>query len=101
MEKRVSAQSFQEALSTLYPELGGGLPDPEKHAEAIIVRGLNADTAEIKALLIKFYSEERVKAVARNRADRLDTPVYKALRDAYGLPERGAIVERMHSLWKP
>lgn len=94
------APTFQHALAWLYPELGGTGPDPERYADSIIVRVLNAGSDELQEAMLEFYGLERVSAVARSRVNRLDALVYRAWKDRLALPPRDAAVERLHSLWR-
>jgi len=94
------APDFRQALVRLYPELGGTGPDPERYAESVIVRVLNAGSDGLREQMVGYYGMERVQAVARARVNRLDAPVYRAWRDRLGLPARDAAIERLHALWR-
>lgn len=96
----METNGFREALSPLYPELGAGLPDPQVHAESVIVRVLNAGPDRLREQMLAFYGLDKVRGVARARVDRLDAPVYRAWKTRLELPKRSAAVERMQRLWR-
>lgn len=91
---------FQQALGPLYPELGTSPPDPDRHAESVIVRVLNAGPESLREQMLEYYGADKVRSVARARVNRLDAPVYRAWKTRLQLPERPAAVERVHRLWR-
>ncbi len=91
---------FREALRALYPELGASPPDPDRHAESVIVRVLNTGPDRLREQMLEYYGADRVRSVARARVNRLDAPVYRAWKHRLQLPERSAAVERVHRLWR-
>ena len=97
----MSPTSFQQELAVLYPELGGGSPDPDTQAASIVVRALNFGSDALTALVIAHYGIERVQAIAIERVNRLDAPTYGTWKDRFGLPVRDEIVERLHRLHRP
>lgn len=91
---------FQEALGPLYPELGARLPDPDQHAESVIVRVLNTGPDSLREQMLQYYGTDRVRSVAQARVNRLDAPVYRQWKARLHLPDRSPGVERMHRLWR-
>jgi hypothetical protein len=100
LEEQMVTQTFRDSLRPLYPELGGEGPDPDVYADSVIVRVLNVGSDALQGQMVEYYGMERVGAVARARAARLDAPVYRAWRKRLNLPERDATVERIHRLWR-
>ena len=96
----MGAERFREAVGRLYPELGLDQPDPDLHAESIIVRVLNTGPDALREQMLSYYGTEKVRSVARARVNRLDAPVYRAWKARLQLPERAPAVEKMHSLWR-
>lgn len=96
----METSGFREALSPLFPELGAGLPDPDIHAESVIVRVLNAGPDSLRERMLDYYGPEKVRSVAGARVNRLDTPVYRAWKSRLHLPDRAASVEKIHRLWR-
>lgn len=92
--------NFRQAIARLYPELGGIGPDPERYADSVIVRVLNAGSDGLQERMLAYYGLERVQCVARARVNRLDAPTYRAWRDRLALPTRDAAIERLHALWR-
>ena len=85
----------------LFPELCGELVDFETHAPSVIVRALNDGSPEVQDAVIHHYGIDRVKQVARARADRLSNPAYRAWRKRLQLPERDPSVKFIQGLWMP
>lgn len=96
----MDTNDFRDSLRPLYPELGAAPPDPEAHAESVILRVLNTGPDALREQMLTFYGPERVRAVARARVNRLDTPVYRAWKARLQLPDRGAAAERIQRLWR-
>jgi hypothetical protein len=96
----MSSNTFQEALGSLYPELGTSLPDPDLYADSVIVRVLNTGPDALCEQMLAYYGTDRVRSVAQARVNRLDSPVYRQWKSRLQLPDRSAGVERMHSLWR-
>jgi hypothetical protein len=96
----MTTATFQQTLAPLFPELGGEGPDPDRYADAIVVRVLNLGSARYTDAMLAFYGMARVRAAAQSRVNRLDAPVYRAWRDRLELPQRSAAVERLHALWR-
>ena len=94
-------EAFREALGPVYPELGASPPDPDQHAESVIVRVLNTGPDALREQMLEYYGAEKVRSVARARVNRLDAPVYRAWRSRLQLPERSPAVEKVHRLWRP
>jgi hypothetical protein len=92
--------AFQEALGSLYPELGADLPDPDVYADSVIVRVLNTGPDALREQMLRYYGAEKVRSVAQARVNRLDAPVYRLWKSRLQLPERTAAVERIHRLWR-
>lgn len=95
------AEVFREAVSRLYPELGADLPDPDAHADSVIVRVLNTGPDKLREGMLEYYGPEKVQSVARARVNRLDAPVYRAWKTRLQLPERTSAIEKVHRLWRP
>lgn len=91
---------FREALRPLYPELGASPPDPDRHAESVIVRVLNVGPELLRERMLEYYGLDKVRSVARARANRLDAPVYRAWKSRLQLPERSVAVDKVHRLWR-
>jgi hypothetical protein len=91
---------FREALRPLYPELGANPPDPDLHAESVIIRVLNTGPDALRERMMVYYGAENVRSVVLDRVDRLEGPVYRAWKDRLQLPQRGAVVEAVHQLWR-
>lgn len=87
-------------LRGLFPELCGESPDLESHAGAIVVRGLNDGSPRLQEELIRHYGLERVKRIARSRADRLTNPAYRRWRERLDLPPRDPSVAFVQGLWR-
>jgi hypothetical protein len=98
--KIMETNGFREALGPLYPELGTSLPDPQAHADSVIVRVLNAGPDRLREQMLAYYGQEKVRTVAQARVNRLDTPVYRAWKTRLQLPDRSAAVERIQRLWR-
>lgn len=96
----MSIEHFREALGAVYPELGVTPPDPDQHAESVIVRVLNVGPDALREQMLEYYGAEKVRTVARARVNRLDAPVYRAWKSRLQLPERSAAVEKVHRLWR-
>lgn len=91
---------FREAVSRLYPELGTNLPDPDAHADSVIVRVLNTGPDALREEMLQYYGAEKVQSVARARVNRLDAPVFRTWKARLQLPERTAAIEKGHRLWR-
>lgn len=96
----METNDFRDALGPLYPELGTTLPDLQTHAESVIVRVLNAGPDRLREQMLAYYGAEKVRAVARARVNRLDTPIYQSWKTRLQLPDRPATVERIQRLWR-
>lgn len=96
----MEAEAFREAVRRLYPELGAGSPDPDAHAESVIVRVLNTGPDALREQMLAYYGAEKVRSVARARVNRLDAPVYRAWKTRLQLPDRTQAVEKVHRLWR-
>lgn len=96
----MAISSFREALGPVYPELGASPPDPDEHAESVIVRVLNVGPDALREQMLDYYGAEKVRSVARARVNRLDAPIYRAWKNRLQLPERSAAVEKVHRLWR-
>lgn len=94
-------KAFREALGPLYPELGASPPDPDRHAESVIVRVLNTGPEPLREQMLAYYGVEKVGSVARARVNRLDAPVCRAWKSRLCLPERTDAIEKVHRLWRP
>lgn len=92
--------AFQEALGPLYPELGSNLPDPDRHAESVIVRVLNTGPDALREQMLQYYGADKVRSVAQARVNRLDAPVYRLWKSRLQLPDRSPAVERLQRLWR-
>lgn len=97
----MAVSTFREALRPLYPELGASPPDPDRHADSVIVRVLNVGPDALREQMLDYYGAEKVRSVARARINRLDAPVYRQWKGRLQLPERSLAVERVHRLWRP
>jgi hypothetical protein len=97
----VGTKAFREALGPLYPELGTRPPDPDRHAESVIVRVLNVGPDPLREQMMEYYGVEKVRSVAWARVNRLDAPIYREWKGRLQLPERSAAVEKVHRLWRP
>jgi len=86
-------------IRELFPELCGKPLDLEAHAASVIVRALNDGSGEMQDSVVRHYGLERVKQVARRRADRLSNPAYRAWRKRLDLPERDHAVEFVQGFW--
>jgi len=91
---------FRDALRPLYPELGASPPDPDRHAESVIVRVLNTGPHALREQMLEYYGLEKVRSVVRARANRLDAPVYRDWKSRLLLPDRTPAVEKVHRLWR-
>lgn len=87
------------SVGELFPELCGRPVDLEAHAASVIVRALNDGSAELQDAVVRHYGLDRVRQVARKRADRLTNPAYRAWRKRLDLPERDPAVERVQGFW--
>jgi len=101
MPKDTRSAELSAVSRELFPELCGELVDFEKHAVSVIVRALNDGSPEVQDTVIRHYGMDRVKQVARARADRLSNPAYRTWRKRLHLPERDPSVTFIQGLWMP
>lgn len=93
-------KAFRESLRPLYPELGASPPDPDHHADSVIVRVLNTGPDALREQMLDYYGADKVGSVARARVNRLDAPIYREWKNRLKLPERSSAVEKVHRLWR-
>jgi hypothetical protein len=91
--------SFQQALAPLYPELVSP-PDPDDFVESVVVRVLNEGSVALCEQMLGYYGMNKVQGVVQERVNRLDAPVYRQWKARLQLPERSAVVENIHRLWR-
>lgn len=94
------AASLAEDVRDLFPELCGAPVDLNAHAASVIMRALNDGSARLQQRVIEHYGFEHVKRVARERADRLSNPTYRAWRERLDLPPRDPGVTFVQGLWR-
>jgi hypothetical protein len=91
---------ISEALRDLFPELCGSPFDLETGAPSVVVRALNDGSPRVQQVVIDHYGLDRVKRIARSRADRLSNPAYRAWRERLELPTRDPGVAFVQGLWR-
>lgn len=95
-----AAAPLESDLRDLFPELCGAPVDLKAHAVSVIMRALNDGSARLQQRVIEHYGLERVKRIARERADRLSNPAYRAWRERLDLPPRDPGVAFVQGLWR-
>ena len=88
------------SVRELFPELVGRPIDLDAHAPSVILRALNDGSPELQADVVRHYGIDRVKQIARSRADRLTNPAYRAWRQRLELPERDPGVAFVQGFWR-
>jgi hypothetical protein len=99
MPGNTNDHDLSASIHELFPELCGKTVDLEAHAASVIVRALNDGSSEMQDVVVRHYGLDRVKQVARKRADRLSNPAYRAWRKRLNLPERDPAVEFVQGFW--
>lgn len=94
------SNDLSDDLRDLFPELCGAPLDLEAHAAAVVMRALNDGSPSLQQRVIAHYGLDRIKRVARSRADRLSNPAYRAWRERLGLPPRTPDVSFVQGLWR-
>lgn len=100
MDQPQAESTLAASLGELFPELCGAPVDLDQHAASVIIRTLNDESAGLQERVIHYYGLDRVKRVARDRADRLTNPAYRAWRERLDLPPRAPDIAFVQGLWR-